>query len=190
MEPFNNTSALHGQHKPSACRLLHSHNLLSERLLVGHESWPCAATNGLAWYKLGITMIWCILGKLQCTMGSCDAWESTSFPRGYWESLIQALTAGHWWLFKVAVRNFCCVCEHNSRAFIIYQDYFKMNGVKYVLVNSISFYYSKTYYVWPKQLQTDLKQVKHDDVIKWKLFPRYWPFVRGTHRSPVTCTIE
>ena len=27
--------------------------------------------------------------------------------------------------------------------------------------------------------------VYHDDVIKWKYFPRYWPFVRGIHRSPV-----
>ena len=26
---------------------------------------------------------------------------------------------------------------------------------------------------------------KHDDVIKWKQFPRYWLFVRGIHRSPV-----
>ena len=25
----------------------------------------------------------------------------------------------------------------------------------------------------------------HDDVIKWKYNPRYWPFVRGIHRSPV-----
>ena len=25
----------------------------------------------------------------------------------------------------------------------------------------------------------------HDDVIKWKYFPRYWPFVRGIHPSPV-----
>ena len=25
----------------------------------------------------------------------------------------------------------------------------------------------------------------YDDVIKWKHFPRYWPFVRGIHRSPV-----
>ena len=25
----------------------------------------------------------------------------------------------------------------------------------------------------------------HDDVIKWKPFPRYWLFVRGIHRSPV-----
>ena len=25
----------------------------------------------------------------------------------------------------------------------------------------------------------------HDDVIKWKHFPHYWPFVRGIHRSQV-----
>ena len=29
-----------------------------------------------------------------------------------------------------------------------------------------------------------LMHVYHD-VIKWKHFPRYWPFVRGIHRSPV-----
>ena len=28
-------------------------------------------------------------------------------------------------------------------------------------------------------------RVIHDDVIKWKHFPRYWPFVRGIHRWPV-----
>ena len=27
--------------------------------------------------------------------------------------------------------------------------------------------------------------VDHDDVIKWKHFPRYWPFVRGIRQSPV-----
>ena len=30
-----------------------------------------------------------------------------------------------------------------------------------------------------------VKITVHDDVIKWKQFPRYWPFVRGIHRSPV-----
>ena len=25
----------------------------------------------------------------------------------------------------------------------------------------------------------------HDDVIKWKYFPRHWPFVRGIHQWPV-----
>ena len=27
--------------------------------------------------------------------------------------------------------------------------------------------------------------LNHDDVIQWKHFLRYWPFVRGIHRSPV-----
>ena len=27
--------------------------------------------------------------------------------------------------------------------------------------------------------------VQHDEVIKWKHFPRYWPFVQGIHQSPV-----
>ena len=27
--------------------------------------------------------------------------------------------------------------------------------------------------------------ILHDDVIKWKYFPRYWLFVRGIQRSPV-----
>ena len=34
-------------------------------------------------------------------------------------------------------------------------------------------------------LDTDMAQAIHDDVIKWRQFPRYWPFVRGIHRSPV-----
>ena len=29
------------------------------------------------------------------------------------------------------------------------------------------------------------KSIVHDDVIKWKQFPRYWPFVQGIHRWPV-----
>ena len=28
-------------------------------------------------------------------------------------------------------------------------------------------------------------KLSHDDVIKWKHFPRSWPFVQGIHRSPV-----
>ena len=31
---------------------------------------------------------------------------------------------------------------------------------------------------------TDMS-LHHDDVIKWKHFPRYWPFVRRIHQSPV-----
>ena len=39
---------------------------------------------------------------------------------------------------------------------------------------------------WRSNWQQDiLLFLEHDDVIKWKHFPRYWPFVRGIHRSPV-----
>ena len=31
----------------------------------------------------------------------------------------------------------------------------------------------------------DYMTSRHDDVIKWKHFPRYWPIVREIHRSPV-----
>ena len=37
--------------------------------------------------------------------------------------------------------------------------------------------------IWIPPVPT-LKYI-HDDVIKWKHFPRYWLFVRGIHRSPV-----
>ena len=36
------------------------------------------------------------------------------------------------------------------------------------------------YAFWTDILYCTVPQ--HDDVIKWEHFPRYWPFVRGTHR--------
>ena len=35
-------------------------------------------------------------------------------------------------------------------------------------------------YTWHKENKRG-----HDEVIKWKYFPRNWPFVRGVNRSPV-----
>ena len=39
-------------------------------------------------------------------------------------------------------------------------------------------------YQWIMCLWCHLKH-SHDDVITWKYFPRYWPFVRGIHQWPV-----
>ena len=41
------------------------------------------------------------------------------------------------------------------------------------------------YYLQHSNDEIDTQIWIHDDVIKWKYFPRYWPFVRGIHRSPV-----
>ena len=40
-------------------------------------------------------------------------------------------------------------------------------------------YGQKSYYHIPKRQANTC----HDDVIKRRYFPRYWPFVRGIHRS-------
>ena len=39
--------------------------------------------------------------------------------------------------------------------------------------------------LWWDPIPANIYVLNHDDVIKWKHFPRYWPFVRGIHRSPV-----
>ena len=44
-------------------------------------------------------------------------------------------------------------------------------------------------WMWKETFICGFKQIKigflHDDVIKWKYFPRNWPLVWGIHRSPV-----
>ena len=48
-----------------------------------------------------------------------------------------------------------------------------------VLVTGYCIYFSDILGEW-----MNIKLI-HDDVSKWKHFPRYWPFVRGIHRSLV-----
>ena len=49
------------------------------------------------------------------------------------------------------------------------------HGCKYIIGCSMILFYAWgfCYSAW----------LSHDDVIKWKHFPRNWPFVRGIHRS-------
>ena len=48
------------------------------------------------------------------------------------------------------------------------------------MINGLSPYISVTALCWMR-----LALINHADVIKWKHLQRYWPFVRGIHRSPV-----
>ena len=64
---------------------------------------------------------------------------------------------------------------HQQDRFIENADWLLDNSVKsYFLVTT-----SNRYGLWI------VKPDFHDNVIKWKHFPRYWPFVRGIRRSPV-----
>ena len=52
--------------------------------------------------------------------------------------------------------------------------------VREVLVNRW-----RKWWKWKHQINEILLVHVHDDVIKWKHFPRHWPFVRRMHLSPV-----
>ena len=42
--------------------------------------------------------------------------------------------------------------------------------------------------VVPRCENSTRHEAAQDDAIRWKHFPRYWPFVRGIHRAPVNST--
>ena len=76
------------------------------------------------------------------------------------------------------VKNFSLTSVHS---FYLNNTNFKLNFVSISMLPNILLMkliqYIATYSVYGNS---------HDDVIKWKHFPRYWQFARGIHRLPVT----
>ena len=66
----------------------------------------------------------------------------------------------------------------------------KNGSVKWALrvcIFVVSWHYCKSFSRWQRSFRSCAaicKKACHDDV-KWKHFPRYWPFVQGVHRPPV-----
>ena len=56
--------------------------------------------------------------------------------------------------------------------------------MEFILIISLCNYMSFTKYVFTCSIISPHRK-PHDDVIKWKHFPSYWPFMRGIHRSPM-----
>ena len=53
--------------------------------------------------------------------------------------------------------------------------------------DKFSWHDSSCIWVWaPYKTISKQKETEHEDVMKWKLVPRHWPFVRGIHQSPIT----
>ena len=80
-------------------------------------------------------------------------------------------------VISIAIANF--VNMHTFRWICVL---FKMNhfSAKYTRYHIIIIELSSGVLTW-YWVSSDI----HDDVIKWKHFPRYWPFGREIHRSPV-----
>ena len=64
----------------------------------------------------------------------------------------------------------CCMTAPSQYPILTYHQ----NG-------AVAFIWGQFYKRYPSH-----QSLNHDDVIKWKHFPCYWPSVRGIHRSPVT----
>ena len=65
--------------------------------------------------------------------------------------------------------------------------YLSMLGFKLIHVSKRGYWYALAELSYNDSCRCPaiLSPLSHDDVIKWKHFPRYWPFVRGIHRWPV-----
>ena len=73
---------------------------------------------------------------------------------------------------------------------IIYWHLFKWNVMNYIYIYIGPFdqIFIESYCCFirkslPESVIEMTKRIFHDDVIKWKRFPRYWPFARGIHWS-------
>ena len=101
--------------------------------------------------------------------------------------------------------QFCHICilrklsTHIYIYFILQQPVVDVNSISLVL-KSVNYRWSISSMVWCClqsfcQVNSNCWELTasdcflvnciHDDIIKWKKFPRYWPFVRGIHWSPV-----
>ena len=71
--------------------------------------------------------------------------------------------------------------DHIGDWYFLFLKYALKQKKRVVLWTSVS-----TCGQWSWSLHMNMSECQtHDDVIKWKHFPRYWPFVRRIHRSPV-----
>ena len=110
------------------------------------------------------------------------------------------LTTARWCLHFSFM--FCMVNSHSVLslyhiciAFLYYVIYFHISVIIiliwYCILFNFYLYYFPPASIFNPQHGETLKHphthtlLFHDDVIKWKHFLRYWPFVRGIHRSLV-----
>ena len=74
------------------------------------------------------------------------------------------------------------VGKYWSKILIIYAFTYVYTAFRYPWYTWHAFSHSQENYT--KYISYGTNMI-HDDVIKWRHFPRYWPFVRRIHRSPV-----
>ena len=100
----------------------------------------------------------------------------TIYPQSRWDTLHQNRV--HIWRDRV------CMPHPVSRVQVCYGELTVMLLTFVIHAIQIMEKLASPWYWAHKGRRLDA--IYHEDVIKWKYFPRNWSFVRGVHRSPVT----
>ena len=93
-------------------------------------------------------------------------------------------------------RHVICLLQYSTYFYIIWIAVFQAFKRIHLIFVKLSMRFQKLnnlssmvkndlLYITKKLLKWSACTCLHDDVIKWKHFTCYWPFVRGIHRSPV-----
>ena len=94
----------------------------------------------------------------------------------------RCIPQGSWWLLFHRCSDYAFVIQSIIR-------FLPKNIMQWVYLNSkiVLFLVENIFNITDKSdpWQNVFVLPAHDDVIKWKHFLRYWPFVLGVHRSPV-----
>ena len=79
-----------------------------------------------------------------------------------------------------------CVCICKTHNFIILQlewHVYACITMCFQVLQTKLYIYIYWHEIWSDEIWSN--HIAHDYGIKWKPFPRYWPFVWGIHQSPV-----
>ena len=122
--------------------------------------------------------------KYSCMITYCDSSHTLSFKVGY---AIYAIGFQSYGLRGVSVSKIIimfCFCLDLLVNTEIHEPHVRLFAMECIGSMKNSNLHTRTCY--SRWITPSNKCIYyHDDVIQWNHFPRYWPFVRGIHRSPV-----
>ena len=115
---------------------------------------------------------------IQLTKFSCDDCENTCTSSFYHH---QIGSMNHLPLFRARSWNTCMCCV--SFYVLIYLIVWRSERLR--IITGIPLPVRRRLFSFSEKRPRFSVGKLHDDAIKWKHFPRYWPFVRGIHWSSV-----
>ena len=130
--------------------------------------------------------------KSSCSFASYEDFENTNFEHSIYCSGLFNKSNDENQLFIAVLRGFCNAenCKNFSQNLQIWITADIRYCLMFMTINvddNIDNYLKHVIVVLQYFMISVITRVhsNHDDVIKWKHFPRYWPFVREIHRPSV-----